>query len=263
MFNRLVSVIIPTYNRAALIKRAVDSVLNQSHKNIELIVVDDGSTDSTLDVLSSIGDLRLNVIKTEGRKGANFARNLGVSHARGDLIGFQDSDDEWLFGKLAQQLDLMQEKQADAVITSFLRVVDDSVRYYPFKVNRDSINRDEGLVKTENCLRSNVLSTQTLLIKKEVFNELKGFDNSLKRLQDWDLAIRLIDNYKVYLLDCPLVNVYEQSDSISVNTRAALESRKVFLSKFAKIYKRYPKVKRFILYDYYKLKYKYALGLVK
>jgi len=258
----LVSVIIPTFNRQAVLLRAVYSVLSQTYKNIELIVVDDGSTDQSLDLLANLSDTRLKVISTEGRKGANFARNLGVKNASGEIVAFQDSDDAWLIDKLEKQLTLMELNNADAVFSSFIRLANDEVSIKPFKEGRQIISNNNGLVSVKDCLRSNLISTQTLVMRKSVFKALNGFDNSLKRLQDWDLAIRLLDSYKVYFLNEPTVNVYEQNDSISVKPELALEVRKVFFTKYQALYKRFPKLSMLIKYDYFKLKLKFKLGLV-
>lgn len=256
MQPELISVIIPTYNRAHLILRSVHSVLNQTYQNIELIVVDDGSTDNTLTLLSELADSRVKLVSTDGRRGANFARNLGVSQASGQLIAFQDSDDVWLVDKLERQVEFMHKHTADAVFSSFIKIVGDFIKIMPPVEKRTAMRSKDGLVSTEHCLRGNVLSTQTLLIKKAVFDELKGFDNELRRLQDWDLAIRLIEEYQCYFMDEPFVNVYEQVDSISANPDLAIEAREFFFKKFDGLYKRYPKLHRAILYDYYKLRFK-------
>lgn len=96
----MVSVIIPSYNRENTIVRAVNSVLNQTYKDIEVIVVDDCSKDRTLELLSSIKDERLKFFKLEKNSGACVARNFGIEKANGEFIAFQDSDDEWLPEKL-------------------------------------------------------------------------------------------------------------------------------------------------------------------
>ena len=107
MERNLITVIIPTYNRAHLIKDAAYSVLNQSYKNIELIIIDDCSTDDTAEVVKSINDPRLNYHRLEKNSGACIARNKGIELARGDYISFNDSDDKWLENKLEEQLEFL------------------------------------------------------------------------------------------------------------------------------------------------------------
>ena len=105
--NPLISVIIPTFNRAHVLLRAVDSVLKQSYKNFELIVIDDGSTDHTDELLSSyVREGKIQYLKQEN-KGVSSARNFGVKSSKGDWLAFLDSDDEWLKGKLQKQVDLL------------------------------------------------------------------------------------------------------------------------------------------------------------
>lgn len=102
--NPKVSVIIPTYNRAHLIGRAIKSVLNQTYKDFEIIIVDDGSTDKTEEVVKDFKDERVRYIRREKNKGGSAARNTGIKAARGEYIAFQDSDDEWLPEKLEKQM---------------------------------------------------------------------------------------------------------------------------------------------------------------
>ena len=99
----MVSVIIPTYNRADTIKRSIESVLSQSYQDFEIIIIDDGSTDDTYRVVKEIRDTRICYIKGDKRMGANAARNIGVQRAKGEFIAFQDSDDIWRKDKLENQ----------------------------------------------------------------------------------------------------------------------------------------------------------------
>jgi len=253
MQQPLVSVIIPTFNRENLIVRSVQSVLKQTYKNIELIIVDDGSTDNTKTVLDGINDLRLKLIQTDGRKGANYARNLGVSNSQGDLIAFQDSDDVWQVDKLQIQVEKLINLEMDAVFSSFIRVSDNGVGLLPFKNNIKDMTSRDGMVVLEDCLRANVISTQVLLIKKSVFNQLNGFDNSLKRLQDWDFAIRLLEKYKVYFVNKTLATVYEQKDSITLIIGAA-EAREILMKKHLKIYESLPSIFMKVKYDLFKVR---------
>ena len=103
-----VSVIIPTYNRAHLVGRAIRSVLNQTYQDFEIIVVDDGSTDNTEEVVKSFNDPRIRYIRHEKNRGGSAACNTGIRAARGEYIAFQDSDDEWLPEKLEKQMQVFE-----------------------------------------------------------------------------------------------------------------------------------------------------------
>lgn len=225
MFRRinllpLVSVIIPTHNRAHIIKRAILSVLNQTYTNLELIVVDDASTDETDEVINTINDSRLNYIKLEKNRGANHARNVGLENAAGEYIAFQDSDDEWLNLKLEKQIDVMlkQGEQIGIVYTGFLRVEKNHARYFPSKRTQKS-----GKI-VEQLLNGNFVTTQSVVIRRECLAETGGFDEQLGRLQDWDLFIRLAEKFEFYCIDEPLLIAYHSMDSISAKSELLYEA---------------------------------------
>jgi glycosyltransferase involved in cell wall biosynthesis len=111
----LVSCIIPTYNRAHIVGRAIQSVLNQTYKNIEVIVVDDGSQDNTQEVVLSIKDERVRYIRLHRNFGAAFARNIGIANARGEFVAFLDSDDCFLPEKIEKQVELMLKDESTGV----------------------------------------------------------------------------------------------------------------------------------------------------
>jgi glycosyltransferase involved in cell wall biosynthesis len=110
MQPKLVSVIIPTYNRASTLARAIESVLKQTYGNLELIVVDDSSNDETSGVVSGIADERIKYIKFSKNKGVAAARNAGIKESCGDYIAFLDSDDQWLPDKLKLSLEVFKNK---------------------------------------------------------------------------------------------------------------------------------------------------------
>lgn len=208
----LVSVIIPTHNRDRTISRALNSVLNQTYKNIELIVVDDASTDNTAVVVGSFNDERIIYIRLDNRSGANAARNVGISVAKGEYIAFQDSDDEWLLEKLERQLEAIcsAREEFKIVYTGYFRFKSYQAFYLPKQDNR---------IKTgyilKSLLQGNFITTQSLLIHKSVFDDLGVFDPGLDRLQDWELLIRMAEKYKLLYLDSPLLIAYFSDDSIT------------------------------------------------
>lgn len=213
--NNLVSIIMPTYNRGKLIKRAVNSVLNQTHKNIELIVVDDGSTDNTKEVIKGINDNRIKYYSYKNNKGACYARNLGIKKAKGDYITFLDSDDEYLDNKVAVQLDAIIKSKSDINFCKFSshNVNDELGIEIPSK---DKIKEftTNGIYNT--LFRGNFISTEAIFAKREVFNS-ELYDEELPRLQDFDLVLRLLKNFKCEFVNENLFSQYIQRDSISSN----------------------------------------------
>lgn len=208
-----ISVIIPTYNRESLITRSIKSVLNQTYTNIEVIVVDDCSTDNTEKVIKKIRDKRLKYIKLEENRGACHARNVGIENATGDYIAFQDSDDVFHKNKLEKQLNNLIKNNSDFDFCKLNIFVHNIKWHLPDKEQDKILNEDTFLY--ELC-KGNFISTQTILAKKEVFNDIK-FDERLPRFQDYDLVLRVANKFKISYTKQSLVDVYRQNDSISTS----------------------------------------------
>ena len=243
-----ISVVIPTYNRCDLLTPCILSVAAQDYflaNDFEIIVVDDCSTDNTERVVQSLSSALRNIryIKCEVKRGANFARNLGVKLAEGDIIFFQDSDDFWLPSKVSQQIGPLLYFNADAVFTPLLRVSRLRVTRYPTCFSNKSQLVTSKQIKL--FLRKNPLSTQCLAIRKDAFHTLQGFDESLPRFQDWELALRMITQLKVYFLDIPSVIVNESQVSITKDYKAGLVARKKILEKHSHLLRQH---KRYLLF---------------
>lgn len=200
----LVSVIIPTYNRAHLIKRSAMSVLNQTYSNLELIIVDDGSTDNTEEVVKSINDNRVIYIK-QPNQGACAARNNGIDHAQGEFIAFQDSDDVWHVDKLEKQVKCLKEIGADVVVCNYSA-------YKRGKLRKGNKIHKEGFIPKD--YPPIVIGTQTFLGKSIIFKEFK-FDNRVQKWQDFEILIRIHKKYLIYFLNLCLIDYFIQEDSVS------------------------------------------------
>ena len=190
----LVSVIIPTYNRAATIADAVDSVLCQTYREIEVIVVDDGSMDSTLEVLRGYSD-RIQVLRQENA-GPSAARNRGVAVSTGEIIAFLDSDDLWLPDKIRQQVELMElggEGMCCCVCNAETIGSNGKPEGTSFELAgfRPGIPRGEWLNPGEVLATGFLLFNQVVAIRRAAFNSIGGYKASLRLLEDYDLAIRL------------------------------------------------------------------------
>lgn len=234
-----VSVIIPTYNRAHLIGRAIQSVLNQTYREFEIIVVDDGSTDNTEEVVKSFNDERLRYTRHEQNKGAAAARNTGIKIAGGDYIAFQDSDDEWLPGKLEKQIKVFENasSKVGVVYTGILRIQGDKRVYSP----GPKITQKEGDIHNA-LLAGSFIGTQLALVKRECFDKVGIFDECLPAYIDWELWIRISKYYYFRCVDEPLVISYYQPESISANLIANARARQLVLEKHFEDFKKDRKV---------------------
>lgn len=205
----LISVVIPSYNRANTILQCLETVLNQSYPNIEVVIADDGSTDETPALFENYPDQRVRYYHYSPNMGACHARNYGAQRSRGDYIAFQDSDDYWHPDKLQKQFDYLNGKNADFVFCGMNRVSEKGSRYY-FPVS--GFNEDEDAIT--QLLLENRVGTQTMFMRREVWEEVR-FDEGFKRYQDWDFALRVAAKYELKYLPEPLVDSRVSGDSIS------------------------------------------------
>jgi len=212
MINRpTVSVVIPTYNRAHLIGKAIQSVFNQSYQDFEIIIIDDGSTDNTEEIIKGYKDKRINYIKHERNQGISAARNIGIKKARGEYIAFLDSDDEWLPEKLDKQIKVFQNEPPEVgVVCSWSFKINEKGNY----IGKVCLPKKEGYMY-KDLLSSNNLSVPTLLIRKECFEKVGLFDNLLNGQEDWDMWIRIAKYYRFVLIKAPLAKRRIHSKQIS------------------------------------------------
>lgn len=230
MENGLVSVVIPAHNREDTIKRAVDSVLKQTYSNIEVIVVDDASTDNTVEIINGYHDSRVRLICQKVCGGANKARNIGIKNSRGGYIAFQDSDDEWLPNKLECQMDLMETSKRPVCYCAYYHLAGEKRTIMP--ADYEKSDRYQSNLRTV-LKAGNVVSTQTLVIKKNVLDLLHAdfFDENMPRLQDYDLVIRLIQVCDFAYVNRPLVNVYASEQSITTDSKAMYDAAARIIEK--------------------------------
>ena len=188
--------------------------MNQTFNNFEIIIIDDCTTDHTEDVIKKIKDKRIKYIKLNKQKGASYARNIGISLAKGKFISFQDSDDIYHFDKLEKQMKNLYKSKSDFDFCKICVHINKT-----FTIIYPSIARVKETYKGNlyNALLSkgNFISTQSILVKK-AFIKKYLFDTTLPRLQDFDLVLRIIPNIKVSFTNESLVDIYRQNDSISL-----------------------------------------------
>jgi glycosyltransferase involved in cell wall biosynthesis len=197
---KLTSVLIPTYNRAHTLKRAIDSVLAQRDESLECLVIDDGSTDDTLELFSGYQDSRLKLIQSEDNRGVSAARNLGFTHAQGDYIALLDSDDEWLNHKLAVQTPLLADYPLVHGEEIWIR---NGRRVNPKKIHEksggDLFIRSLGL-----CL----ISPSASVMKRDLYEEMQGFREDFPVCEDYELWLRITQKYEVAFVSDPVINKY-------------------------------------------------------
>ena len=200
-----ISVIIPAYNAEKTIQETIESVLNQTFQDLELIVINDGSTDKTLEIVSSLSDSRLQVFSFPN-SGPQKSRNRGISLATGEYLSFIDADDLWTPDKLKRQLQALQEHPEAGVVYSWTDYIDESGQRLPgghyFKFTHDVYER--------LLLGDFIGSGSNPLIRKEAFVEVGTFDESLLGGQDWEMWIRLASKYQFAVVEAPQV-LYRQS----------------------------------------------------
>jgi len=216
-----VSVIIPTYNRARFLKKAIDSVLAQTYPHYELIVVDDGSEDNTAELVSSYGH-KLKYVKQQNR-GAAAARNTGIEAARYDLLVFLDSDDWFDPEKLAEQLAHMQ-RHPDYLISHTQEVW---YRRGKLLNQKKKHQKPEGFIFTQS-LKLCAVGMSTVMARRQLFDLVGGFDESLPCCEDYDLWLRASIRHPFLLVDKPLTcKAGGRPDQLSTLFRVGIDKYRI------------------------------------
>ncbi len=255
--NKLVSIIIPTYNRAKILNRTIASCLNQTYAGIELLVVDDNSSDGTEQVVKGYKDSRIKYFFNDSNQGVGAARNIGLHHACGEFIAFLDSDDEWAPEKLAQQLMIFsQVKEIGLVFTNG----------YNDHSGKLMINAKipSGIIynqKKDKCFPLSKLITppSSWLIPRVVFEAVGDLDIYLGRngLEDEDYLVRLSRDYPLYFLNENLVTWHSSEHHLSAINVARIKGQEYFLQKYFHLIKQ----DKEYLFRFYKAMGKDSLSL--
>ena len=195
----LVSAIITTHNRCDDLKKAIESVLKQTYANLELIVVDDASTDNTSIMCKQYENIKYIRIDKEHSKGGNHARNQGILNAKGNYIAFLDDDDIWLPEKIEKQILLFDDENVGMVYSDIQ--VETGVPWLDYKVTC----KFDGDILANKEYWKPICVTSAVLIKKEVFSQVGMFDEQLRYWQEYELTLRIIKKYKTALVREPLV----------------------------------------------------------
>jgi len=222
----LVTVVIPTYNRAGILYYALKSVINQTFQDFEIYVVDDASTDTTEDLIEHFNDPRIHYIRFETNQKAAAARNAAMKKAKGKYIAFLDSDDEWLPEKLKKQVECMEDLSEEwgcCYTGAYVYKMGGLTRHRIYQPTKSG-----DLVK--DLLMGNfVIWTPTFMFRRSCLKDIGLMDRQLIRSQDVDFYIRMLSKYKIASIEEPLANIF-----LVLNknlAKVAAESRRILLSK--------------------------------
>jgi len=198
----LISIVIPTKNRLESLKKALSSVYEQTYKNLEIIIIDDGSTDETPEFLIKEQNLgKITFYRNEVSVGGGEARNIGIKQAKGDFIAFLDDDDVWFPTKLEKQLPLFVNPLVGIVYSGL------ELYFTDFNIRYESLPSIEGYIYNEMLIENRIGGTVSIILRAEIAKKYL-FDSSMPARQDYDLWLRICKNWNVRVVREPLVLVY-------------------------------------------------------
>lgn len=229
MMEPLISVIIPNFNRENVIYETVCNVLEQTYRNIEVIVVDDCSKDGSVEELKKIHDSRFSYVLSEEHRGANACRNEGVRVSHGEYIAFQDSGTLWKNEKLEKQLARLKSCESAGLVYCMIEAEQEGVfTCTPEKAL--SVNEKEERCG-ERLAKGNMIDTPTIMVTRSCFEKIGGFDEKLLRWQDYDFVIRVAQNYPIVIVNEVLARTKFFSNSISSNYEYLVQSVPIIIKK--------------------------------
>ncbi|KSU84876.1 Glycosyltransferase, GT2 family [Fictibacillus enclensis] len=232
----LVSVVMPVYNGEVYLRESVDSVLNQTYKHFELIVVNDGSTDRTKDILNSLNDDRIKIIHLENNGGAANALNMGIKEAKGEWIAIQDADDISLPNKLEEQIRYIRKHKDVTAVGSLIECISGhaevSRRNLQIEATRNHLSSKEHINAYRFYL--NPFCHGSVLFSKSIFDQIGGYDLQYKICYDYDLWLRMLERTSIHKIPIVLYQYRVHSDSISRNNQVTLNEDWLVASKHIK-----------------------------
>ncbi|MBU3957270.1 glycosyltransferase, partial [Patescibacteria group bacterium] len=229
-----VSIILPTRNRARLLKKSIESILKQTYLNFELVVIDDGSTDQTPEVVRSFKDKRIRYFRHKKSRGAAAARNMGIKKAKGKLIAFNDDDDIWDKKKLEKQVKAFAKASPEVgvVYTRVKKIKGKEIKYFPEEVVGEKGKR-EGKIQKELFLE-NFVDLPTAMIKRECFNKVGLFNEKISRYEDWELFLRMSKHFHFKYLSQTLVKSFILPTGLTSKKELALKDSEIIFQKHKK-----------------------------
>jgi glycosyltransferase involved in cell wall biosynthesis len=249
ILQELVSVIMPVYNSADYLHEAVNSVLSQSYDPVELIIVDDASTDNSGQILAEIS-LRvpgLRVVRLNENIGAAGARNAGLSVARGEFVSFIDADDVWLPEKTSRQVEvLIGDTEAGWVYCNGFIIKQDMGVLYLFS---DCGHRPAGMVYDQILRGSLWIVPSSIMVRRNVLDECGHFDPELRSVEDWEFLLRVARKYKCGYLAETLIKYRQHTESVSRKEERMLPGRQKVLEKLLPLH---PELESMLRHNYHR-----------
>lgn len=235
----------PVYEQPNLLRDALDSINEQSVDDYEVVVVDDASSTDFEPIIDDYDD-RIRLVTHENNQGAAAARNTGIKHSDGEYIAFLDADDMWELTKLEKQHEVFDngDKDLGLVYTGFVQYELDGTKWERYPKAR-------GDIYVEELERDRVHPTSTVMVRRNVLEEVGGFDTDLPSRQDYDLWIRIMENYEVDYVDEILVDKREQPDSISKDFDSRIEGDLAVFEKVKERASEFDFVTRSRIYSYH------------
>lgn len=236
-----VSVIIPTYNRLHTLKASVESVRKQTYSEMELIIVDDGSTDGTREWLKTLQNNDIHIILSEENRGAAHARNLGIKAAKGELIAFEDSDDIWMEQKLELQVEaFLAHPEIGLCYTKFFYDEPEFFEWPPKDID-----------ETYTCgkifpylLQTNFVGGPTMMVSRDVICKVGMFEEELRCMEDYELTLRIAKYYPVWMVNQLLVKAGQTPGSLSKNIGAHVQATAAMIQMYREDFIQYGVLER-------------------
>ena len=232
------SVVIPTHNRARLVRSAVRSVLDQTFGPLEIVVVDDGSTDATRESVESLQSDEIRYVRHERRRGAGAARNTGIRLARAEYVGFLDDDDEWFAEKIEKQMGVFERSPRDVALVYTGYHIVSGVSH---QIASTWIPEERVLGYTDFLLSTSFM-TSIPLIRKSCLHSVGLFDEDLPGCQDYDMWIRLSERYAFRAVPEVLARHFIHGDQITTNLETKIHAKEGVLRKHRERLERHPDI---------------------
>jgi glycosyltransferase involved in cell wall biosynthesis len=229
----IVSIILPTYNCASFLPLSIGTILSQTYNSYEIIVVDDGSTDNTKEVLYPFMQ-RIKYIRLEQNKGLPTARNIGIRSAQGKYTAFIDADDLWLPEKLQTDIEYFETHPEVSMVYSKHINIDEKGNNFNGNTKKQL---PSGNIFTQLFSEQNFIITSSVVVRKNVFETTGLFDERLFNCQDWDMWLRIAFHFKVAGINKPLVKYRHNPHSLSKNRNNVLKYQKMVIDKIYTAFK--------------------------